>query len=168
MSLLYAIKEGVTGFRRAKLAAVGSIITITLSLLLVGLFYVVSINTSRIVETVRERVEMEAFLQESIGQQRIDDIRQRIAAIDGVDLVQFVSKDDAAQTFKTEFGEDINHVLDFNPLPPSFKIFLKDSYRTSDKAAEIQQQVKAISGVDDVVYRKEMLGFIDQQTRTLN
>jgi cell division transport system permease protein len=168
MNILYAIKEGIGGFRRATFAAIGSIITITLSLLLVGLFAVISINTARLVEQVRERVEMEAFLTDPITQERIDDIQKHIALLNGVERVQFVSKDEAAQTFKSEFGEDINRVLDFNPLPPSFKIYLRDEYRTSERAEELQHQIKAINGVDDVVYRKEMLGFIDQQTQTLN
>ncbi len=167
MSMLYAVREGFSGFRRAKLAAVGSIITIMLSLLLLGMFYVISTNASRVVERIRERVEMEAFLNEPLSKDRIGEIRQQLLAVSGIDHVQFVSKDDAAKIFREEFGEDIKDVLDFNPLPPSFKIFLKDEYRTSEKAAEIQKAVSAVRGVGNVIYRKEMLEFVERQSRTL-
>ena len=140
MSILYVVKEGLSGFRRAKLAAMGSIITIVISLLLLGLFYVISSNTSRIVDSIREKVEMEAFLEEPIAKQHVSEIQQQVLAVEGVEKIQFISKDEAAKIFKQEFGEDINSVLEFNPLPPSMKIFLKDDYRTTERADEIQKK----------------------------
>ncbi len=167
MSVLYVMKEGFSGFRRAKLSAAGSVITMTIALLLLGLFYVISTNTSRIVESIRSRVEMEAFLIEPASQQKTDDIRTRLLATEGVDRVQYISKDDAAKIFRQEFGEDIGKVLEFNPLPPSFKIYLKDGYRTPSGADAVHAKVAGIQGIGEVVYKKEMLEFIDRQTNTL-
>ncbi len=167
MSLGYVLKEGLSGFRRAKLAAAGSIITIMISLLLLGLFYVIAKNTSRLVESVRERIEMEAFLEEPVTQKAINDIQKQLLAIEGVDHVQFISKEEAARIFKEEFGEDINKVLDFNPLPPSFKLYLKEGYRTSAKAAEIHDKILQIKGVENIAYRKEVLEFIDNRAKIL-
>src|SRR5205823_3228907 len=111
---------------------------------------------------------MEAFLQEPLNQQRIDDIGKEINSIMGVERVRFVSKEEAAKVFKEEFGEDVSTVLDFNPLPPSFKIFLNEHYRTSQNASLISQRVKAIKGIDDVIYRREMLEFIERQASVLD
>jgi cell division transport system permease protein len=167
MSALYIVKEGFSGFRRAKLAALGSVITITIALLLLGVFYVISTNTSRIMESIRERVEMEAFLQQPVSNQRISEIERQIMNVQGVERVKFISKEEAARVFKEEFGEEINDVLEFNPLPPSFKIYLQEAYRTTTKAEAISQAIKAVSGVDDVIYRKGMLEFIEKQSRIL-
>jgi len=167
MRLLYIIKEGLAGFRRAKLAASGSILTITIALVLLGLFFIVSTNTSRIVESFRAKMEMEAFLDEPLSRQRAGEIKQEILSIEGVKDAQFISKEDAAKIFKQEFGEDINSVLDFNPLPPSYKILLKEDYRTTAKAGGVYEKVKKIKGIDDVVYRKDLLEFIDKRTHTL-
>ncbi len=167
MSTLYIVKEGLSGFSRAKLAALGSIVTITLALLLLGLFYVVSMNTSRLVENIRQKVEMEAFLQEPINARQTEELRKQILNVSGIDSVAFISKEDAAKVFKEEFGEDINKVLEFNPLPPSFKIFLQDKYRTTLNAAEISRTIENLKGVDNVIYRREMLEFIDKQANVL-
>ncbi len=168
MSALYVLKEAITGFRRAKLATLGSVVTITLSLLLLGIYYVVSTNTSRIVQAIRQRIDMEAFLDDPLPKGRGEEIRRLLVAIPGVDRIQFISKDEAAKIFKEEFGEDVNAVLNFNPLPASFKIFLKDDFRTSEKAASVQNAVKAIKGVDKVVYRRELLELIDKQARVID
>ena len=167
MSVLYVVKEGFSGFRRAKLAATGSIVTVTISLLLLGLFYVVSTNTSRIVEGIREKIEIEVFLSEPIPRARITELQQQLTSMEGVDRVQFISKEEAAKIFKQEFGEDINKVLDFNPLPPSFKVSLKDPFRNTEKADELQKRIKRLKDVDEVVYRRDLLEFLDKRTRTL-
>jgi cell division transport system permease protein len=167
MNMLYVLKETASGFRRAKIAASGSVITIALSLLLLGVFYVVSTNTSRIVESIRAKVEMEVFLDEPVTEQRVEEIRDQLLSVPGVEGVQFISKEEAAAIFKKEFGEDINAVLAYNPLPPSFKVYLTESYQTSDKAGTVEKAVGAVKGVDHVIYRREMLQFIEKQARTL-
>jgi cell division transport system permease protein len=167
MSAMYILREGLSGFRRAKLASAGSVITITISLMLLGLFYVIATNASRMIDTVREKVEMEAFLEPSITSQHINELQLQLSTLEGVEKVQFVSKDEAAKIFKREFGETIDSVLEFNPLPPSFKIFLKQQYRTTSNAEEVNKRVRALKGVDDVIYRKEMLEFIEKQTSIL-
>ncbi|HLX11719.1 MAG TPA: permease-like cell division protein FtsX [Bacteroidota bacterium] len=168
MNLGYVIGEGLAGFRRARLAAIGSILTITISLLLLGIFYLVSSSSSRLVESIRARVEMEAFLVEPVSRQTVADIQKSLQSIQGVEHVQFISKDEAAKVFKQEFGEDIGQVLDFNPLPPSFKIFLAEKFRTSDKADMIFKRVKAVQGIDNVVYRKDLLEFLDKRAQSLD
>ena len=167
MKFLYVLKEGFSGFRRAKLAAAGSILTIIISLFLLGIFYVTAKNTSRLVESIREKVEMEAFLEMPVTTQRIAEIQKELGTVEGIDRVQFISKDSAARIFKQEFGEDINKVLDFNPLPPSFKLFLKSGYRTTEGAAKIHDRVMQIKGIENIAYRKELLEFIDSRARTL-
>jgi len=167
MSIVYVVKEGFAGFTRAKLAAIGSVVTITISLLFLGLFYVISDNTSRILKELRSKVEIEVFLEEPITRQRIEEIRKTLLSIEGIERVQFISKEEAAKIFKQEFGEDITSVLDFNPLPPSFKIFLKEQYRTAQGAEAIQRKIKTIENIDEVMYRRELLEFLDRRTTTL-
>jgi cell division transport system permease protein len=167
MSIVYIVKEGFSGFKRAKLSAAGSVLTIAIALLLLGLFYVISTNTSRIVESIRGRVEMEAFLIEPVTPQRVQEIQAALLATEGVERIQFISKDDAAKIFKQEFGEDIGKVLDFNPLPPSFKVFLKEEFRTSAKADGVHAKISGISGIGEIAFKKELMEFIDRQTKTL-
>lgn len=168
MSLSYTIKESFSGFTRTKLSAIISIITIGISLLLLGIFAVISINTSRFIEILRAKVEMEAFLQEPVSREQIGELVNRVLVIDGVDSLIFVSKEDAAEIFKNEFGEDIKKVLDFNPLPPSFKIFIKPGYRTSTGVEKIYGELIAIKGIDQIIYRRELLELIDKRTNTIN
>jgi len=151
MAFGYIVREGFSGFKRAKLSMIGAIFTITVSLLLLASFTILLINANTVVESLREKVEMEAFLDEQVSTDDITRIRTQLAGVEGVRESRFVSKEEAAAIFKEEFGEDIYKVLSFNPLPASFKISLKDGYRTAVQAEQIYAQIEAIKGVDDVI-----------------
>jgi cell division transport system permease protein len=168
MSLSYTLRESVSGFRRTKLSSLLSIITIAISLLLLGVFAVLTIHASRFLDEIRARVELEVFLEEPITRHEIDSLRTVITALDGVGAVTYVSKAEAAAIFKKEFGEDILSVLDFNPLPPSFKIGLAEGYRTATHAERLEQRLANLTGVESVKYRKEFLEIIDERARIVH
>jgi cell division transport system permease protein len=168
MSLGYTVRESLSGFRRTKLSSALSIATVSISLLLLGIFAVVSINTTRFVEALRDRLEMEAFLREPITLDQRMTLERAVRAVDGVESVDYISKDEAAKIFKQEFGEDITQVLDFNPLPPSFKIRLKPSFRTAAAANAVSERIAALAGVQSVRYRKGLLELIDARTKAVH
>jgi cell division transport system permease protein len=167
MSISYTLRESLSGFRRAKLSSFLAIVTMWIALLLLGLFVVASVKARRFVEALRDRVEMEAFVREPAAEEDLARIARSIRALDGVEGAAYVSKEEAAQVFQREFGEDIHRVLDFNPLPPSFKVALRTAYKNPDSARALHHRLSAIAGVDTVVYRRTLLEVIDARATAL-
>lgn len=163
MQVGYIIKEGFSGFKRAKLSMFAAIFTVCVSLLLLSFFTILFLNANTMVNSLREKVEMEAFLNDQLSSDNVTEVKGIVEMLEGVREVHYVSKAEAAKIFKEEFGEDINKILNFNPLPASLKIYLKDGYKTVKGAERIVQQVKAIKGVDDVIYRKQLLEMLDER-----
>ena len=163
MQIRYVIREGFSGFKRAKLSTFAAVFTICVSLLLLSSFAILFLNGQQVINSLREKVEMEAFLSDQLSNDNILEAKGMIEMLDGIREVRFVSKDEAAKIFKEEFGEDIMKILNFNPLPASFKIYLKDGYKTSAMAEQIYRQIVSIKGVDDVIYRKQLLELLDQR-----
>lgn len=166
MQVLYIVREGFSGFKRAKLSMFAAIATICISLILLGSFSILVLNANSVVESLREKVEMEAFLADYLSPIETSIVRDSIASVPGVKDVRYVSKDSAAKIFKEEFGEDVGRVLDFNPLPASIKIFLQDGYRNAKSASVIYEAVRNIRGVEDVIYRKTLLEMLDTRATT--
>ena len=163
MQIRYVLREGFSGFKRAKLSMFAAVFTICVSLLLLSYFVILFLNGQHVIDSLREKVEMEAFLSDQLSNDNILEAKGMIEMLDGIREVRFVSKDEAAKIFKEEFGEDIMKVLNFNPLPASFKIYLKDGYKTAAMAELIYRQVKSIKGIEDVIYRKQLLELLDQR-----
>jgi cell division transport system permease protein len=163
MAFFYTVKEGFSGFKRARLSSLITIITMTISLLLLGLFAIIYRNTNQVIQSFRDKVEMEVFLSVEVADNEAAAMRETFLSVPGVSGATFISKDDAAAIFKREFGEDINAVLDFNPLPASFKLRLTPEYRNSDSAKIVHAALSSIEGVDDVIYRKALLEILDRR-----
>jgi cell division transport system permease protein len=165
MQLRYVFKEGFSGFKRAKLSMFAAVFTICVSLLLLSFFAILFLNANNVVNSLREKVEMEAFLNDQLSNDKITEVKGLVEMLDGIREVRYVSKEEAAKIFQQEFGEDIYKILNFNPLPASLKIFLKDGYKTAKHAEVIVNQVKSIKGVDDVIYRKQLLEMLDERAK---
>jgi cell division transport system permease protein len=166
MSLSYTIRESFSGFRRTKISSTLSVMTASVALLLLGLFSIVTIHAERFLEQLRSRVELEAFLFEPVTAITVDSLGMVIASFPEVDSVVYVSKTQAAEVFKKEFGEDIMSVLEFNPLPPSLKVYLKDGFKTSGRVESFAARLRSLREIENVVYRKAILEIIDQRAAT--
>jgi cell division transport system permease protein len=163
MGMGYILRESLSGFERTKVATLGSMFTITVGVLLLALFALLWENTARLEGMVREGIRMEAFIEEPADEAKLEEIGKTLLADPAVDSVEFVSKDRAAEIFREEFGEDIGSVLDFNPLPPSYRLTLRPGSRNAAAAESLWTRVSAIGGIGRVNYRKDLLDFIDRQ-----
>jgi cell division transport system permease protein len=167
MNFGYIFRESISGFRRTKIATVGSMLTITVAVLTLSIFGLAWYDAARIDAALRGRIDIEAFLSEPLGEAKRDTIERALLADPAVAALEFVSKERAAEIFREEFGEDAGEILDFNPFPPSYRIELREEYRAGGTADSASARIAAIDGVDTVTYRKDLLAFLDRQASSL-
>jgi cell division transport system permease protein len=169
MHIGYLIREGFSGIRRMPVASTVTLLTIVAALVLAGLFAYTTVNFDSFISSMRQRVELEAFLL-PMPDQQTNLLKGQILGAPGVDSVHFVSQQDAARIFEQQTGERVTALLDSNPLPASFRIALRPGFNTSKNVAQIVQSVQQLGGVDTVLYRQEYVNEIDQivsTTRTI-
>jgi len=168
MSFSYTIRESFSGFTRTRLSTTISIVTISISLLFLGLFTMATIHASRFIDLLRSKVEIEAFLEEPLTPEELVALRGQVSSLEGVEHVAYVSKEDAARVFREEFGENILDVLEFNPLPASLKISLEERYKNSRNTDLVSRNIEKLRGIESVKYRKELLELIDTRAASVN
>ena len=161
----FVLGEAFHGLGRAKLSAFFSILMVALAFTLLSIFYITSMQAEKFLNYLKAKVEIEVFLSDSLSSDQIREVKNNLKATRGVSSIQFVSKDDAANIFKKEFGQDIKSVLEFNPLPASFQIFVNDQSKNSHDVGRIAATVEKIPGVESVKYRKILLTLIDKRVR---
>ena len=162
MSIFFSFSEGIKSMTKARLATMLSISSITLTIILIGIFTVFSINLNNWIDQVRQKIEMEVFLDINIKSSQIKNIEQRLIAEEGIDSVNYISKKAAAIRFRREFGEDVLSLLEFNPFPASFTIYMADAYRSTAGAKKIKQKLEQYKYIDEVVYQEPLLLTIDR------
>lgn len=157
----FSLKEGLLGFKRARLASIITVTSLALALLLAAYFVLFSINIKRWIGEKRSKMELEVFFENDLNDRQAQVVTEEIRKISGADRVVYISKKMAAARFEKEFGRNIYDILDSNPLPPSCTVRLKEGYQTSAAVQKIVLQIGRIKGVSDVVYEKKLLRLID-------
>lgn len=154
-SLLYFFRESLTGFKRNLSTALGSIITIFLSLLIIGIFCICGVIINNVVTSVENQVSITAYVADDASEQDIHAVEQYIQELPGVESVDFTTKDQALENFTNSMtsNPDIVAQLDGeNPLPASIDVNLSEAQSVSDIANRILENetfVKICDNPDD-------------------
>lgn len=128
-SLFYFFKESLTGFSRNLSTTLGSIITIFLSLFIIGVFLVGGVIVENVAASVEDEVSITAYVADDADQATIDSVSQEIQSMDAVASVGFTTKDQALENFKnsmTSNPEIVEQLDGQNPLPASIDVELSD------------------------------------------
>lgn len=140
-SLAYFFKESLQGFTRNLSTALGSIITIFLSLLIIGVFLVGACIVNNLVSSIEDEVSITAYVADDAQQSDIDSLMNSIKGIEGVASVSFTTKDQALENFRNSMtsNPDVLDQLDgTNPLPASIDVELSDPQMVEQVAAQIE------------------------------
>ncbi|MBR3690331.1 MAG: permease-like cell division protein FtsX [Eggerthellaceae bacterium] len=140
-SLAYFFKESLQGFTRNLSTALGSIITIFLSLLIIGVFLVGACIVNNLVSSIEDEVSITAYVADDAQQSDIDSLMNSIRGIEGVASVSFTTKDQALENFRNSMtsNPDVLDQLDgTNPLPASIDVELSDPQMVEQVAAQIE------------------------------
>lgn len=166
-NLRFILKEGFGGLRRSRLAGFIATMTVAISLILIGLFLIITVNLGRVVDNIRNRVELEVFLDDSLDEQALQALAERIRQIEGVEDLTFISKERALLEYQRLFKDresDYLNALGYNPLPASFRVRLVPEFRTPQGVESVYQKIAGIEGIhrEDVVYRREFLVLMEK------
>ena len=127
-TFFYCIGQGIKNIFRNKLFSLASIATIAACLFLFGLFYSVVMNFQHIVKTAEEGVSVTVFFNEGTSEERMREIESIINERDEVRETNFVSADEAWETFRGIYFEGYEDGFTENPIPNSanIEIYLSD------------------------------------------
>lgn len=129
INLGYFAKESFVSFKRNWVMSLGAIITIYLSLLLVGVSLGSGILLDQVAQSVEEKVSIRIFLKDDAPPDKVDALEQQLLTNEMVGTVVYTSKEQALEEFKASMAEDSPEIIDQlegNPLPASLDVELKD------------------------------------------
>ena len=107
-SLFYFFRESLTGFARHLSTALGSIITIFLSLLIIGIFLVGGNMVNNVIASVENEVSITAYVSDEASQSDIDKVMDWLESQESVASVGFTTKEQAMENFKMEVANSLN------------------------------------------------------------
>ncbi len=159
----YLLLEAFRGFRSDKFLSVTSVITIGICTsvfagLLLAFTLVWSLGGGGASDSVI-RVFPGAKYE---SQSSLDGLESKLHRLQGVDSIVFVSKDDALEEFKRDFGDEMIRSLDWNPLPHSFLIYPAAGFRSSAQNKLLLDRVQRLEEVEEASANSLYLAWLDK------
>jgi cell division transport system permease protein len=158
----YAVREAIAATRRTPLLALLSVVAISLSLFVVGLFAVTAYNIRETIEGIEDRVEVVAYLRDEITPAQLQSLQHDVARLPEARSVEYVSRDEAIATAIQELPEFQQAFTDIegNPLPASVEVKLRAGFRDSASVERVAQRLSSYPSVEEVRYGKDWVGKI--------
>lgn len=161
MSWFYSIRESILTLGKSRISSLLSILSMAVSLFFLGVFMITIFQGWKLVWHLKSQIEMEVFLKDGINNEIVKSIRQKLEPMEEIDTLIYISKEQALSSFQKDIGNDaIVDLLGENPLPASFRIRLKPEYHHKDTVARMQKEIEKWTGVDEVIYRYDLLNAI--------
>lgn len=146
----FYFREALLSFRRSALMSLAAIISTTTILIIVGVFLLISINSSLFLKNLESQLEIIIYLKDDISKTEVKALEDNLVSINGIKEIKFVSKEEAYQRLLEDLGDqrDILNAIEVNPLPASFEIKVKDPKMIE----QIANQVEKLKKVEEVEY----------------
>lgn len=162
----YVLSAATSSIRKNGLMSAASISTVAVSLLVLAIFLLLAVNLEHMATTLESQVEIRAYLASDWDRAKKVDLEARIGAIAGVREVTFVTREEALERLKQQFGPQqglLEAVEEMNPLRDAFEVRVSQTDLVGPAAEEIGQ----LPGVEDVTYKQEIVERLFQLTRAL-
>ncbi len=155
---LYFIQRAVSSLVASALISLVSILTIAVSLFIFSLFLLMFQSLDHIVDKSREGLTLSIFIDDDMDAKAVASLRTELQNLDGVEKVDFRSKDEALEKFRGALGEraDLLSVLEGNPLPASLEVSLRDAARAQSLFKSLAEEFSRRPNVEQIIYNNSL------------
>ncbi len=150
--IIYSIKQGLKSLLKNKMMNFLSIISVSASLIILGIVLSLVVNINKFVNMTREEVnEIRVSIDSNFDKEVI---KKNIETIDNIEGIEFKGKEDAFKELKKSWGED-SYLLEGidNPLDNYYIVTIKDTA----KSDEVVEKIRSIEGIVDIEYHEDVM-----------
>lgn len=162
----YFVRETYKSIRRNGFMSFASISTVAVSLMVLGIFLLIFLNTNNLAKHLESQVQVSVYMQDDANADELAETKVNLEKLDGVVKVTAITKAEALERFKSRLG-DQQKILDSlggdNPFPNSFDVQVKNP----DTIKEITSEISKFPKVETARFGQEVVEHIFQLTRVL-
>lgn len=164
--ILFWIKEAFKLIARSKFSFLLALTSITLSVILITVSVFIIRFSNHFEDQLKSNIIISVFIKDNSTNDEIEQIKSELSQLKYLSSSEFIDKDKAAEIFIKETGEDFRKILDYNPLPASFNLKLKNEYANRESIRTIIKTLSDYKWSDEVIFRQDfyqkILMYIDQ------
>lgn len=158
-SVKYLAGQGVKSIWKNRMMTFASFCIMMVSLLMVGMSVLVSINLTKIISGIEGKSEVVVQIKDDTDDKGIKQLEKDLKSVPNINKVDFYSKEEAWENMlkdMTEEEKSFFQYADDNPLPDTYKITIKDIKKMSETTTQIEtfenvQSTKSPTAFADVL-----------------
>ena len=156
----YLIGEGFRNVFKNKKSTFACLAIMCATMLIFGIFFVIGKNISNAIDQVESSQAIEVFIENDATDEAIEKLGQEILEIDGVNTIQFKTKEQALNQMKEILKSDQDILNGMYIFPPSYIVKLTDLTLSSQVQEEISKldNVKNINSSDETSAKLVSIG----------
>jgi cell division transport system permease protein len=150
--LRFFTRSALRGLRASPVTSAVAVATISVTLLLSGLFALLLSNMQDLLDRFGASLHVTVYLEDGLSLAQQEELLELASTIEGVEEVVLVTKDEALRRFEAGVGEALGllDALEENPLPASLELTLTPEHRSARGLAIVAEALGGLSGIDDV------------------
>ncbi len=154
--------------RRLRSSYVSVVISIALVLFLLGIIGLLLLQTKNIADYFKEQAAVTLYIKNEVNKETIAKLQAEIDKQAFTKSSKFTSKEEAAEIYKKENGEDFMAFLGYNPLQNSIDLYPVAEYVTPEKMLEIENIYKKNPLISEVSYDKSLIDLLTKNVRKIS
>jgi len=159
------LKEVRTHIRRSPNQAMAATLTMFLTFLVAGVFFLASLASVTILKYFEGKPQITVFFTPQAGEAEANELAVRLKDTGQVASTHYVSKEDALQIYQEQNKNDplLLEMVTADILPASLEVSATDPTYLSNLASVIQ----GVEGVDEVVYQRDVVNSLLSWTNAI-
>ncbi|TDQ33199.1 cell division protein FtsX [Zeaxanthinibacter enoshimensis] len=144
------------------------VLSIGLVLFLLGALGILVLNTKKLADHFKEQITISVFLKDNAKQVEVEQLQKSLALAEYTRTSTYVSKEEAAEAYSEEIGEDFMEFLGENPLKNSVDITLKADYVSTLQIEEIAAELAEKDYVEEVSYDRPLIALLTENVKRIS
>jgi len=160
-------QAGKASIKRGKPSYFMAILGVTIVLCLFGLIGLLTINGRKLIQNIKESVEVHVFLKQNIKDSSRINLQNYIASKPYTKSITYTDKETAKKEWVKSGGEDFTEFIDNSLLPPSIDFTLKNEFVDSAQLVSIQADIAQNPIVDEVRFPSAVVNSMMKNFRNI-
>ncbi|MFU0824122.1 MAG: permease-like cell division protein FtsX [Clostridium sp.] len=164
-TIKYFFIDALNSLKRNTTLTIASVITVSLTLFMFGIFLLTMLNANQILKHVESKLEVSVFLKDDIKAEDKQNIEETLKKVNGLSDITYVNKEQALERWKEQLGEEnkdlVQGLENKNPLPESYIVRVENA----DIVKNVVESTKELNGIEKVVANEDLVNQISKLTR---
>lgn len=144
------------------------VISITVVLFFLGILGLFLLNTKNVASHFKEQIVMTVYLKDSAKDIEITQLQKKIQLNPATKKVRYTSKEEAAEKYARDIGEDFVEFLGYNPLLNAVDVYFNAAFVNTLSLTQTKRQIEIADFVDEVVYDQPLVTLLDENIQRIS